>query len=172
MKAMNTFLVDMEKNLATMKTQKRLLAKFNAELLSSSTRKRAKSSCTGKSFWETITPTNLRCALRVEKAVVPYCCREVSECLPFNPKLQSCWWRRGENVLDSEVPREDQTSFAPGSPFHSCFLHTSYTLSISSPEQGLQRLWKLVLIKNNRPDCFRCKNWWSVLCEFCIQTKI
>lgn len=52
-KAMSTCLVDME-NVATVETEKGFLAKANSKLLSSASRKGAKSGRTGDSFIETI----------------------------------------------------------------------------------------------------------------------
>lgn len=73
----------MKRKEATKETGKRLLAKSNAELLSSVTREGAKSANTVESFIETIPLMYSRFALRVEKAIVPYCCRKIPELLFF-----------------------------------------------------------------------------------------
>lgn len=88
MKASSTCLVDMKKNVATSDIKKELLAKSSAELLFPATQEVATSTPTRDSFIETIPLLYSGFALHVEKATVLYCCREVSELVPFSSKLQ------------------------------------------------------------------------------------
>lgn len=68
-------------------------------------------------------------------------CRTVTEkflsLFHFTSELQRNLPRRGENVHELWVPREDETLFSLGYLFHFCFLHTEYAPLILSAEQGL-----------------------------------
>lgn len=79
-------------------------------------------------------------ALYVENAIVPYCCKEKFELVPFTFELKKRWWRCGWNIKELEVPGEDQTLLAPGSQYHLVFLTRQYKFSISSAEQGLKKI--------------------------------
>lgn len=124
MKAISICLVRKKKRVAIVKREFRLLANFNAERLFPAAQKEAKSACTGESFIESIPFMSLGFALHVEKANVPYCCRDVSEHIPSTLELQRGRRRRDKNVQESKMPQKDRTSFAPGYQFHSYSSHT------------------------------------------------
>lgn len=74
MKGMSTCFVDMKKNLATVKTENWFLVNFNAELLSLSTRKGAKSTRMEDNYIKTIPSTCLGFALHTEMVIALHGC--------------------------------------------------------------------------------------------------
>lgn len=95
---MPTRLVDMEKKVPTSETEKGRLAKSNAELLLSATRKEPKNARMKAYITETIPLMCLGFALYVQKAIVQSCCKEVLGLLPFSLELRGSCRRRCETV--------------------------------------------------------------------------
>lgn len=79
MKAISTYLVGIERKVATMEAEEGLLAKSNAGLLSSAIQNGAKSARTEDSFMETTFSLYFGFILHMEKAIVPHCCKVVSK---------------------------------------------------------------------------------------------
>lgn len=97
----STCFFEVENVVATIETEKGLLAKLKAELLSFATRKEAKGARTGDNrFIETIFPMCSGLALHAEKAIMPCCRRKVSEPLVFSSELERSWRRCCENIQD------------------------------------------------------------------------
>lgn len=107
MKVMSTSLLAMEKKVATMGTEKELLTKSSAEILSSATRKVTESAHTEESFIGIIFSMYSGFALHIEKTIISYCCRDVYELVHIMPKEQRSWRRRGENVQKLKEQREN-----------------------------------------------------------------
>lgn len=55
-------------------------------------------------------------------------------------ELSKSWWYLGAEAKKLEVPRGDQTLFAPSNPFKTCSTHFELMPSISSAEQNLQKI--------------------------------
>lgn len=72
MKSMFTFVPNMEKTVPVIEAKKELLVETDAELLSSATKKRSKSTHTVNSLIETKPSIYLGLALHVEKAIGSY----------------------------------------------------------------------------------------------------
>lgn len=83
---------------------------------------------------------NLGFAFQAEEVNARYCYKKVSKLVQFIFELRRCWWRRGEDVKDSKVPREDGTIFASNNPTQMCSSRTRYTPPISCVEQELQKI--------------------------------
>lgn len=97
-KAMSTCLIDMEKKVITLETEKRLLAKRYAEMLSFTIRKGVKNARTGDNFIDTVPLVYLEFALHIEKAIRQYCCGNVFELVPFTSELQRSYQMSDESV--------------------------------------------------------------------------
>lgn len=59
----------------------------------------------------------LRLEFNVEKAVLKYCSGEISKLMPFTSELRRSWNRKGEEMQELVILREDGTELAPSIPF-------------------------------------------------------
>lgn len=140
--SISTCLVDMEKEVAKSKQMKSFWEILTQNYIFQRLGKLLRVPARGDSFIETIPSLYLEFALHVDKSIVPYCCRKPLWASSLILELRRSWRRCDKNVQDLGVPREDETIFAPGSPFHLCFSHTQYAHSTLSAEQGRQDIVK------------------------------
>lgn len=68
-------------------------------------------------FIETIPPMYSGLLFYVEKSILPICCEEVSELVPFCSELKLSLQKRSEGIQELKMPWEDKTLFAPDNTF-------------------------------------------------------
>lgn len=105
MKDMSTSLLDLEKRVASTEAEKELLLNTNAEQVSTGRYQGARNSRMEKGFIETVPPMYVVFAFHVEKSIVPYCSREVSEIVQILSEMKRSWLRHSEKVVELGVPR-------------------------------------------------------------------
>lgn len=140
MNAMYTSLVNVNKNIATTKTKKRLLGKLNKTIFFSATPNGTKSARTGDSLVKTIPPKYLVFAVYVKNAGEPHCCRKVFEVFCFTSELRKSWCRCGENVQELRALWEDVALFTPSNSVQMCSSRIQYGHTISSAELGPHKI--------------------------------
>lgn len=82
----------------------------------------------GKSFYQNYN-------FNVEKSILKDCCQEFFELFLFIFELRGDWRRRGEDIEELGVRRDDRTLFAPTIQVHMYSRHIQITPFISSAEQ-------------------------------------
>lgn len=111
---------------------------MDAEVLASTGWNEAYSTPKGDCYIEAIPPMYLRFSLHIEKANVPYRCRNIFELAHLTSALRKSWQRCGGDVTKLLLSRDEETSFSPGNPFYFCTLHTQYKTLTSRFKQKLQ----------------------------------